>query len=323
MSDKPQAVAIGAFVSGALLIAVSVLIFVVGSGIGSDREKVVMVFDGSVKGLSVGAPVALRGVQIGQVTDIKLIFDTDTVDLIMVVEAELRGENIQWRGSARATDFTDDLIAQGLRAQLNTQSLLTGLLYVQLDFHPGSATRLGDIETDYTQIPTIPTELERITRQLESVDLGRMADNLTTVAEGLSAFAGSADFQQLPTTAKNTLDAMRAMSEGISTQLAATGPRLDKVLEQASTTVDIANSELPEIAAAAQRNLEVLDDAIIAFEQTMREIDALVSADSATTYQLNKALRELTLAGRSLQLLAKTLEEQPEALLRGKSEDQP
>jgi paraquat-inducible protein B len=241
----------------------------------------------------------------------------------MVVEAELRGENIQWRGSARATDFTDDLIAQGLRAQLNTQSLLTGLLYVQLDFHPGSATRLGDIETDYTQIPTIPTELERITRQLESVDLGRMADNLTTVAEGLSAFAGSADFQQLPTTAKNTLDAMRAMSEGISTQLAATGPRLDKVLEQASTTVDIANSELPEIAAAAQRNLEVLDDAIIAFEQTMREIDALVSADSATTYQLNKALRELTLAGRSLQLLAKTLEEQPEALLRGKSEDQP
>jgi paraquat-inducible protein B len=55
----------------------------------------------------------------------------------------------------------------------------------------------------------------------------------------------------------------------------------------------------------------------------MQEIDGLVSSDSATTYQLNKALRELALAGRALQLLAKTIEEQPESLLRGKSEDQP
>ena len=70
-----------------------------------------------------------------------------------------------------------------------------------------------------------------------------------------------------------------------------------------------------------EENLNLLDDALIAFEEAMAEIDALVSADSATTYELNKALRELAQAGRALQLLAKTLEEQPEALLRGKSEE--
>ena len=64
MSEKPHTVAIGAFVMGALLIAVTTVIFVLGSGLGADRSKVVMVFEGSVKGLSVGAPVALRGVQI-------------------------------------------------------------------------------------------------------------------------------------------------------------------------------------------------------------------------------------------------------------------
>ena len=74
MSEKPHTVAIGAFIVGALLIAISGLIFIGGSGFGSDRNKVFMVFDGSVKGLSVGAPVALRGVQIGQVTDIPVSY---------------------------------------------------------------------------------------------------------------------------------------------------------------------------------------------------------------------------------------------------------
>ena len=59
------------------------------------------------------------------------------------------------------------------------------------------------------------------------------------------------------------------------------------------------------------------------FDLTVTEIGDLVADDSSTRYQLDKALRELALAGRALQLLAKTLEEQPEAILRGKSEDRP
>ena len=85
MSENNHTVAIGAFVIGAMLIAVTTIIFVLGTGFGSERSKVVMVFEGSVKGLTLGAPVALRGVQVGQVTDIELILDSETVDLIMLV----------------------------------------------------------------------------------------------------------------------------------------------------------------------------------------------------------------------------------------------
>ena len=321
MTEKPHTVAIGSFIVGALLIVISGLIFLGGSGFSSDRDKVVMVFDGSVKGLSLGAPVALRGVQIGQVTDIRLIFDTDTVDVIMQVEAEISNQNIRRRGSANSEDFTEELIARGMRAQLNTQSLLTGLLYIQLDFFPDAPVKLADIESEYIQLPTVPTELERLTRELESINWAQLAKDLREIAGGLNQFIGSESFQALPADLRATLDSYGQLSTNLQQLLDTSGPKLNRVLDGTGDTIDTFNAELPAFSALAKENLRLLDDALISFEEAMAEIDALVSADSATTYELNKALRELAQAGRALQLLAKTLEEQPEALLRGKSEE--
>ena len=318
MSEKPHTVAIGAFVVGALIIAVTAIIFIAGTGFGSDRTKVVMVFEGSVKGLNVGAPIALRGVQIGQVTDIELILDSETVELIMLVEAEFRSENIRRRGTD-TDNLTDELIARGLRAQLNTQSLLTGLLYIQLDFHPDSELKLADIETDYLQIPTIPTELERLQRKIESIDFTKVASDLEATVEGLNAFVTSESFQTLPQSLQDTLASVSELSEQLQGQLQSTGPKLDRVLDGAATTIDTASEELPKLAQLIERNMLVLEEAITAFESGMREFEGLVEHDSATVYQLNRALREMALAGRALQLLAKTLEEQPEALLRGRT----
>lgn len=321
MSEKPHTVAIGAFIVGALLIAISGLIFIGGSGFGSDRNKVFMVFDGSVKGLSVGAPVALRGVQIGQVTDIQLIFDTDTVDVIMIVEAELSNQNIRRKGSATADDFTEELIARGMRAQLNSQSLLTGLLYIQLDFFPDTAINLADIESKYIQLPTVPTELERLTRELESVNWAQLANDMKDIAAGINQFISNEDFQNLPAELRSTLASYEALSTNVQQLLSTSGPKLDRVLDSTGDTLEAFNAEIPKLSGLAQENLNLLDDALLAFQETMMEIEALVSAESATTYELNKALRELAQAGRALQLLAKTLEEQPEALIRGKSEE--
>jgi paraquat-inducible protein B len=93
------------------------------------------------------------------------------------------------------------------------------------------------------------------------------------------------------------------------------------VLDGASATLAGVNEELPRLSALTRKNLDVLSDAITAFEATMRNIDSLVAPGSATAYQLDKALRELTLASRAIQQLANTLDRQPEALLRGNLED--
>ncbi len=317
MSEKPQAVAIGAFVIGAFIIAVTAVIFLVGTGLGGARNTVVMVFEGSVKGLTVGAPVALRGVEIGQVTDIELILDSETVELIMLVEAEIRGENIRQRGASTG-NLTEELIARGLRAQLNTQSLLTGLLYIQLDFHRDSEIRLANIESPYLQIPTVPTELERLTREIESIDFAKLANDLGKTAEGMASFVNNQGFQELPQDLKATLASVTELSDQLQTQLKSTGPKLDRALDSTAATVDTAKIELSKLAGLIEGNMQALEQAIKAFDSGMQEIEGLVEHDSATIYQLNKALKELALAGRALQLLAKSLEEQPEALIRGR-----
>ncbi len=322
MSEKPHVVAIGAFVVGAVLIALTTIIYVLGSGLGVERDKVVMVFDGSVKGLSVGAPVALRGVQIGQVTDIELILDADTVELIMLVEAELRNDNIRRRGNTQR-DLTEELIHRGLRAQLNTQSLLTGLLYIQLDFHPETPVNLVDIDSPYLQIPTIPTGLERLTREVEDIDIAKIASDLEATVEGLNAFITSEGFQTLPGELRDTLASVNTLSEDLRAQLKTTGPKLDRALDGASQTLATADAELSQVSALVQTNLTVLDEAIAAFRGAMEEVDGFVSPDSTTTHELNRALREISNAGRALQALAKTLEAQPEALIRGKSGNGP
>jgi paraquat-inducible protein B len=320
MSEKPNTVAIGVFIVGAALIAISAILFISGSGWGGDREKFVMVFEGSVKGLTVGAPIALRGVQIGQVTDIHLIFDRDNIDITMTVEAEIEGSKFESRGNKEG-DLLDELIARGLRAQLNSQSMLTGLLYIQLDFHPNSPANIVEIESLYSQVPTIPTDLQRIARELESMDFAAIADDIQTIADSLAVFVSTEAFQQLPQDLHNTLASVETLSNQLNVQLASSGPKLDKVLGETSNTMETLNSELPKISASALETLKVLDAAMLAFEETMNAIDGLVSDDSATTYALNKALREISLAARELQLLAKTLEEHPEALIKGRGND--
>ncbi|TDG14805.1 MCE family protein [Seongchinamella unica] len=321
MSEKPQTVAIGAFVFGGLLIAISAVIFALGTGFGKERSTVVMVFEGSVKGLAIGAPVALRGVQIGQVTDIELILDSDTAELIMLVEAELRGENIRRTGT-NTEGLTEELISRGLRAQLNTQSMLTGLLYVQLDFHPDSELILATIESPHLQIPAIPTDLERFARKLESIDFAKVAADLEEIAAGVNSFITAEAFQALPGQLQDTLASVSGLTEQLQGQLASTGPKLDAVLDGAAVTVDTANVELPRLAELVAGNLEVLERAIASFESGMRSIDELVDYDSATVHELNRALRDLSQAGRALQQLGQALEEQPESLIRGRSDDQ-
>ena len=221
MKENPNTVAIGAFVVGALLIAIATLIFLMGSGFGK-KETVVMVFSGSVKGLNVGAPLALRGVQVGKVTKIELQLNSDQDNIIMMVEAVFDEKNIRRKGSGDV-ELSEELISRGLRAQLNSQSLLTGLLYVELDFHPNSPLHLVDIDSPYIQLPTIPTSLERITKKLQDINISKVAGQLESIGDGIDQFVTSKSFQGLPDNVTSTMDSLRELSAQLHEQLATTG----------------------------------------------------------------------------------------------------
>ncbi|MCP4212535.1 MAG: MCE family protein [Halieaceae bacterium] len=305
MSEKSQYATTGAFVVGALLIFVAVVLYLLGSGFGK-RESFVMVFNAAAKGLSAGAPVALRGVQIGQVTDVDVVLDTKTADVLVVVKAEIDETSIYYEGDPNAVD-TEDLIKRGLRAQLNMQSLVTGLLYIEMDFHPDTPVKHYNLNSKLPQFPTVPTNLERLATQLQNFDIDKMAKRIETISDSIDTLVSSKEMQQLPLNMNETLDSLKGLSEKMQTQLASSGPRLDAMLDETTTTIASTGSQL--------------NDAVQSFENSMQSLEELVSSDSTTVYQMNEALNEVSRASRSLRLLTTTLERQPESLIRGRTGD--
>ncbi|MFI3186336.1 MAG: MlaD family protein [Methylococcaceae bacterium] len=128
--------------------------------------KYVMYFNGSVRGLAVGAPVQLRGIAIGKVTDINLELDKKTAEIHIPVTVELETDRIQEinnHNNISDKDMITQLINKGLRGQLQTGSLLTGQLLVDLDFHPKSKIVLSDNKSVYPEFPTTASSLDEFT----------------------------------------------------------------------------------------------------------------------------------------------------------------
>jgi paraquat-inducible protein B len=133
-----------------------------------EKRYFVLNFSGSVRGLNRGAPVEFRGIKIGQVLDITLEARRATLEFRIPVLIEIEPERIAVIGKRPppGESLLGKLIEKGLRAQLKTGSLLTGQLYVDLDFHPGAPARRVVYAGKYPEIPTIPAPLEAMTEKL-------------------------------------------------------------------------------------------------------------------------------------------------------------
>ncbi len=320
MSEYRGSVLVGAFVVGAVVIAFAGALFFAGGGFGGERSKVVMAFDGSLHGLTIGAPIALRGVTVGQITDIDLLLDGESGSVTMAVMGEIDPNSMQISGSV-GDSIHDELVARGLRAQLNTQSLLTGLLYVQLDFHPDTQVEMKTLENyPYPQIPTIPTELEQLRQTLESIDYSAIVANIDRIASGLDSLLNSEQMQALPASLQSSLASIEAASTRLDATLADTSPRLAQLLDEGNTTLATLNSRLPEIGDNLNNSLASLDTALASASATLQRIEDAAAPDSGPRRQMSRAMHDLSLAARSLRSLARTLEENPQALLRGRTE---
>ena len=156
---------VGGFVVGAIALIVVGLLLFGGTGWFVQHNRYIAYFPGSVKGLQVGAPVDFRGVTIGEVTEIRVLYDPQKVSARIPVIMELDPTRIEITGRQGVETQPQDverLIEAGFRAQLQSQSLLTGLLFVNLDFYPDKPPRLVGGDEPYPEIPTIPSDLEQL-----------------------------------------------------------------------------------------------------------------------------------------------------------------
>ena len=133
------------------------------------KRPFIALFDGSLRGLSIGAPVEFRGIRIGTVTDIKAEVERKSMQIRIPVFFQIEPERIKTTSESESTvDVSnaeaykkiDAMVRRGLRAQLMTGSLLTGQLYVDLDFHPDLPVKGLNYERKYPLIPTVPTTMD-------------------------------------------------------------------------------------------------------------------------------------------------------------------
>jgi paraquat-inducible protein B len=178
MGSKISPTTIGAFVVGAIVLVVVGALLFGGGKFFQEKLPYVLFFDSSVEGLHLGAPVIFRGVQVGQVTEIEAIADPKTFTVVIRVKVELVRGVLKVRGGGfkNPQQAVEGLIQQGARASLRMQSVVTGVLYVAIDFHPGTPIKRLALDPRYPELPTIPSDMDMLKSTVQQVmaDLGKL-----------------------------------------------------------------------------------------------------------------------------------------------------
>ncbi len=323
MSEKTTHTLLGAFVLVGIAIGVLAVIFSASQGFrNKSAQRVVMVFDGSVTGLNKGAPVAIRGANIGEVVDIRVRFDEERgLNLLMEVEAIINEAAVTRDANKTSGDgerkIGPALIEAGLRAQLNNLSLVTGLLYVQLDFFPETEVTLRALDSENFEIPTIPSPFEKFVKEFDQLNLPRLAADMQAIAASMRSLTESEAFQTLPETGRRALASTEALTNQLQGLIGRMEPQIEQTLASTTAAATTAERELPLIAEQINSSLRQVDATLLTLQKASGKIADLVDPDSPTLYNLNQTLVEIARASRALNTLAHSLEEQPQSLLLG------
>jgi paraquat-inducible protein B len=315
MSRKANPTVIGAFVVGAIVISVAAVMILTSGQLFQKKLSFVMHFEGSVKGLTVGAPVSYRGVQVGTVKNIEIVLTPEQNARIPVtVEIDpaaftLIGYDRKMSLEEFREGIYDSCKNEGLRAQLQMQSMLTGQLFIQLDYFKGTPARF--VETSETpEIPTIPTTLQELGGVLQDFPIKKVLDD---VAKAVAALADLAADEKIRTTIESVDQAFKDISK-----LAADLDSRTRPLEPALVEARQMLAEGRQTLAQATTTLAAAEQTFVKATETLAPMKSLVADDSELLESVDEALAAMTDAAAAIGALADTLERRPEAILRGK-----
>jgi paraquat-inducible protein B len=314
MSKRANPTVIGAFVVGAVVLAIGA-VGVLGSGrFFREVYPAVLFFQGDVNGLRIGAPVKFKGIQLGEVTSILLKLGDgggiaeDAGTQAIPVFISLDQANIVARGSSVRPDRETlaEFVRKGMRGQLKMESFVTGVLYVELEMHPGTPAEFrGGADLPYPEIPTLPTAMEEVQTKagaflarLDQVDIDGLVKSLNAAAESLDHLASSPGLQV-------TLDG-----------LPATLKKIDGAADQLHRTLVSVEGTSDRLKADTGPRL---DETLVAARDALQSVQALVKPGSPVVYQLGQTLDQIAQAAASLNRLAAELERNPAMLVRGKA----
>jgi paraquat-inducible protein B len=314
--------AVGGFVLGATALAITAVMILWGSQIFTRSHAYVLYFKGDVNGLRAGAPVKFNGVQVGYVQNILLSLGSGQSSkqpiLTIPVIVELTSGTVVHAGSGFLhlddPDVVKGLVKQGMRGLLASESLVTGVLYVNLDIQPGTPVIMrAPPNSVYPEIPTVPTPIEqaqaiamRVLAKLGQVDFDTLIEKLDNALTRASDLAGSPQLKAAVDELPHTIQKLGAAADSI--QLLA---------HNADRNFARTTASLRTATASATQALDQT-------QVTLKAVRETVGPGSPIDYQLGQTLSDLSEAARSIRALADYLDRNPSAILRGRSpEDKP
>ncbi len=324
MGKRVNPATVGMFVLGALGLIVGALA-VFGSGrLFRTTHEFVIYFGGDVNGLRVGAPVRFKGVEIGQVSQIRLRLDQAvnrqsgqiSADVRIPVIIALDEEKILSHGGS-TIDLSDphtipNLIKEGMRAQLGMDSFVTGLLYVALDIDPSTPIKMvAPPGAPLQEIPSIPNALEqvqavaiRIFEKLDKVDFNTVFDEASTTLESIKQIATSPSLKQ----AVGNLEQTRA--------------QLGQTMGSVRQTFDNVGTHVGPLSTSLQKTSDSADLAVQQARVTLGTVNTTIQPGSPLNYQALQTLQDVSAAARSIKELADYIKLNPNAILRGRDSSQ-
>ncbi len=323
MSSRANPTAIGMFMIGAILLSV-IAVTALASGSWRKQSTFISYFGESVNGLEIGAPVKFQGVPIGQVTN--LLIQIEVVDKTFEVPVQYDIDLTRLTSAGGTFVQLDDAdvlrqqIEDGLRAQLQMESIVTGQLYVELTYREGAPPpEPARTQTAHLEIPTTPsmlaafgtqagslvgdvlTILFRVNEMLEEIDMMEINESVVASARAVERLADAPELRA-------ALDEVPRIAEQTTNTLI----EMERMAERLTAMIDPLQAQLEGTNAEVALTLQTM-------RGSLEDARGFLGPDSGVGYQMEGAMASMKDAADALRALVLSMERNPDMLIRGRA----
>jgi paraquat-inducible protein B len=321
VSKKINTTSIGLFIVSGLALGVTGLLLFSSAKFFTKSYEVIAYFDDSLNGLNEGAPVKYRGVTIGSVRRVMVRFNQATNDYSMPVILEIQEQLLRDRLSEQLEIFTkrsmEERRSMGLRASLQTESLVTGVLYVDIRPNPKAPPPVfHQLKEIYFELPTEATQIRQMFNHLATLDIKSIETNLNVVLTKLDRTVESLDVGQINKGLTNLLGSLQRLiaSPELTNDLAA----VQTTLEQYRLLGEKLNRRVDPLADSVTNSLAEANRTLEQFRGAAENLKSMLAPDSPVSNDLDQVLQQLAGAAQSISALVEFLKQHPNAIITGR-----
>ncbi len=322
MSKSANPVRVGIFVTAATALVVTAIMVFGASKIFTKTETVICYFHESVNGLDVGAPVKYKGVKIGKVDKIKIhVSKNEMRDTRIAVVMSINLDTVRrtvLESSSNGGPLFYKQVEEGLRAQLAYQSIVTGMLYVELDYfaNPGDSYKtynrkgVPEIPISSSVFADIAKKLNDTLVSVSEINFKEIGGNLNALLVTSNSKIAALDTKQINDKLIATLSNFEHLTSDDEVKNAVKNMNL--LLEETRTFVASANKTMETLGGDVHTTVGKLND-------TLGSVDAMLAPTSPFRRETSTLMRNLKETSISIKSLADYLERNPSSLLTGRA----